>query len=123
DPPLPDDRDWERPAILVELSGPDGGLFLERNAEGLRALEHIAQQMLRLTGEEHERVAFDSQGYRAVRLPEVRTAAAVAAGRLRSRKLSSRRSRNHPRKTSPSPSKKTSTSSPCISWCATRTSG
>src|SRR5207302_11487114 len=78
DPPLPEDRDWERPAVLVELSGPDSGLLLERNAEGLRALEHIAQQMLRLTGDEHEKVAFDSQGYRAVRLQELRTAASVA---------------------------------------------
>src|SRR5204863_5761181 len=61
----------------------DSGLLLERNAEGLRALEHIAQQLLRLTGDEHEKVAFDSQGYRAVRLQELRTAAAVAAERVR----------------------------------------
>jgi spoIIIJ-associated protein len=83
DPPLPEDRDWERPAVLVELSGPDSGLLLERNAEALRALEHLAQQMLRLSGDEHEKVAFDSQGYRAVRLQELRTAASVAAERVR----------------------------------------
>ncbi|MBV8053543.1 MAG: single-stranded DNA-binding protein, partial [Acidobacteriaceae bacterium] len=30
DPPLPEERDWERPEILVELSGPDSTLLLER---------------------------------------------------------------------------------------------
>ena len=83
DPPLPADRDWERPEILVELSGPDSGQLLERNAEGLRAFEHIAQQMLHLAGNEHERVAFDAQGYRALRLEELRAAAQVAAERVR----------------------------------------
>ncbi len=83
DPPLPADRDWERPEILVELAGPDSAQLLERNAEGLRAFEHIAQQMLHLAGNEHERVAFDAQGYRALRLEELRAAAQVAAERVR----------------------------------------
>src|SRR5437588_8256954 len=83
DPPLPADRDWERPEILVELAGPDSAQLLERNAEGLRAFEHIAQQMLHLSGDQHEKVAFDAQGYRALRLEELRTAAQVAAERVR----------------------------------------
>ena len=32
DPPLPEERDWERPEILVEFAGPDSALLLERNA-------------------------------------------------------------------------------------------
>jgi len=83
DPPLPQDRDWERPEIMVELSGPDSSLLLERNAEGLRAFEHLSQQMLHLMGDEHEKIAFDAQGYRAIRLEELRTAAEVAAERVR----------------------------------------
>ena len=39
DPPLPEERDWERPEILVELSGPDSPLVLERGGELLRAIE------------------------------------------------------------------------------------
>ena len=39
DPPLPEERDWERPEILVDFAGPDSGLLLERGGELLRALE------------------------------------------------------------------------------------
>jgi spoIIIJ-associated protein len=83
DPPLPEDRDWERPAILVELIGPDADMLLERNAELLRSLEHIAIESLRLRAEEHEKVIFDSMGHRAMRLEELRLAAEVAAERVR----------------------------------------
>src|SRR5438046_9022188 len=77
DPPLPEDRDWERPAILVEFSGPDASLLLERGAELLRALEHIAQEALRLHSAEHDKVAFDCMNYRRMRLEELKLAATV----------------------------------------------
>jgi len=83
DPQLPEDRDWERPQILVEFAGPDGGLLLERGAELLRSIEFLAQEMLRLGGDEHDKVIFDCQNYRTTRLEELRTAAAVAAERVR----------------------------------------
>lgn len=86
DPPLPEDRDWERPEILIQLAGPDSALLLERGAEGLRALETVAQEMLRATSEEHERIAFDCNNYRAMRLEELRLAADVAAERVRKTK-------------------------------------
>jgi spoIIIJ-associated protein len=83
DPPLNENRDWERPEILIDLSGPDASLLLERNAELLRSLEHIAQQILRLGPDEHEKVVFDSMNHRAMRLEELRAAANVAAERVR----------------------------------------
>ena len=83
DPPLPEERDWEKPAILVELSGPDSDLLLERNAELLRALEHIGQEALRVGADEHEKVAFDCMNHRAMRLEELRISAGVAAERVR----------------------------------------
>ena len=83
DPPLPEDRDWERPAILVEFSGPDASLLLERGAELLRALEHVAQEALRLHSAEHDKVAFDCMNQRAMRLDELRSAARVAADKVR----------------------------------------
>ncbi len=55
DPPLPEERDWERPEILVEFAGPDSTLLLERGGELLRAVELLAIEMLRLPGNEHEK--------------------------------------------------------------------
>src|SRR3982750_846692 len=83
DPPLPDERDWERPEILVELAGPDSALILERGGELLRAIELLAIEMLRLPGNEHEKIAFDCMKHRAMRLQELRMAANVAAERVR----------------------------------------
>jgi spoIIIJ-associated protein len=83
DPPLTEERDWERPEILVEFAGPDSPLMLERGAEVLRAIELIALEMLRLPGNEHEKVCFDCMNHRAMRLEELRLAASVAAEKVR----------------------------------------
>ncbi|HLI63887.1 MAG TPA: R3H domain-containing nucleic acid-binding protein [Terriglobales bacterium] len=83
DPVVGADREWERPEILVELSGADSSLALENGAELLRAFEHIALEMLRLAPDEHEKVSFDCQNFRAARLQELRLAADVAAQRVR----------------------------------------
>ena len=66
DPPMAQDRDWEKPEILVEFSGPDSGLLLERGAELLRSIELIALEMLRLPGNDHEKVSFDCMNHRAM---------------------------------------------------------
>jgi spoIIIJ-associated protein len=83
DPPLPEERDWERPEILVEFAGPDSPLLLERGAELLRALELLALEMLRVPGNEHEKICFDCRNHRAMRLEELRAAAGVAAEKVR----------------------------------------
>jgi spoIIIJ-associated protein len=83
DPPLPEERQWERPQILVELSGPDQEMLLERNAELLRALELLATEMLRLPPGDHDKLSFDAMGYRAARLQELKLAASVAADKVR----------------------------------------
>lgn len=83
DPPFPDERDWERPEIMVELSGPDTPLVLERGGELLRAIELLAIEMLRLPGNEHEKICFDCMNQRALRIEELRMAAGVAAERVR----------------------------------------
>lgn len=83
DPPLPEERDWERPEILVEFAGPDSGLLLERGAELLRSIELIALEILRLPGNEHEKISFDCMNHRAMRLEELRLAADVAAEKVR----------------------------------------
>jgi len=83
DPPLTEDRDWERPEILVEFSGPDAPMLLERGAELLRSIELLALEMLRLPGNEHEKISFDCMNHRSMRLEELRMSAGVAAERVR----------------------------------------
>src|SRR3981081_1121308 len=83
DPPLPENRDWERAEILVDLSGPDSVLLLDRGGELLRALELLALEMLRLPSGEHEKISFDCQNQRSLRLEELRLAASVAAEKVR----------------------------------------
>jgi spoIIIJ-associated protein len=83
DPPLPEDRDWETPEILVDFAGPDSPLLLDRGGELLRALELLAIEMLRLPSGEHEKVCFDCQNHRSLRLQELRAAANVAAEKVR----------------------------------------
>jgi len=83
DPPVAEDRDWERPDVLVEFAGPDAALLLERGAELLRSLELLAMEMLRLPGNEHEKISFDCMGHRKARLEELRLSARVAADKVR----------------------------------------
>jgi spoIIIJ-associated protein len=83
DPPATDDRDWEQPDILVDLAGPDSTLLLSRNGELLRALELLAFEILHLQHGEHEKISFDCQNHRSLRLQELRSAATVAAEKVR----------------------------------------
>ena len=50
DPPMAEERDWERPEILVEFSGPDSPLLLGRGAELLRAIELLFRFWLPIAG-------------------------------------------------------------------------
>jgi spoIIIJ-associated protein len=83
DPQIADDRDWEKPDILVEFAGPDSALLLERGADLLRSLELLAMEMLHLPGNEHEKISFDCMGHRKARLDELRLSARVAADKVR----------------------------------------
>jgi spoIIIJ-associated protein len=83
DPPVPEDRDWETPEILVDFTGPDSPLLLDRGGELLRALELLALEMLRLPSGEHEKVSFDCRNHRSLRIQELRAAAGVAADKVR----------------------------------------
>lgn len=69
--------------VMVAFSGADQDLLLERNAELLLALEHIAHRCLRLDPRLHDRVRFDCGDYRALRLEELKLSARVAAQRVR----------------------------------------
>src|SRR3984893_10953608 len=83
DPPLPENRDWEKPEILVDFSGPDSALLLDRGGELLRALELLAFEILRLASGDHAKISFHCKNQRSVRLKELRMAASVAAEKVR----------------------------------------
>jgi|HubBroStandDraft_6_1064221.scaffolds.fasta_scaffold17510_5 spoIIIJ-associated protein len=73
---------FERRDIYVECKGPDAGLLLERDGELLRALEHVTAKVLRLEPEEHDRVSFDTDGYKAERVRHLRRLADDAIDRV-----------------------------------------
>ncbi|MEO6802217.1 MAG: R3H domain-containing nucleic acid-binding protein [Granulicella sp.] len=55
------------PELAVELSGPDTALLTARNGELLHAIEHVAAKILRLETEEHDRISFDADRFKATR--------------------------------------------------------
>jgi spoIIIJ-associated protein len=70
--------------VLADLNGADKDILLERNAEVLKAIEHLAFKALRLDPAFHERIHVDCGGYRALRFEELRMTARVAAERVQS---------------------------------------
>src|ERR1700710_2041953 len=66
---------FERRDIYVECKGPDAELLTEREGELLRALEHVAAKILALESEDHDRVSFDCNGYKAERASALKAAA------------------------------------------------
>lgn len=82
DPPMGEDRDWEKPDIVVDFAGSDSPMLLERGGELLRSIECVVMESLRLGSDEHDKVAFDCMSFRRTRLEELRMAASVAAEKV-----------------------------------------
>src|SRR5215467_4689405 len=72
--------------VLADLDGRDKELLLERGAELLKAIEHLAFRALRLEPAYHEKIHIDSGGYRALRFEELKMTARVAAERVQQTK-------------------------------------
>jgi spoIIIJ-associated protein len=71
--------DFETPDIIVKFKGADVELLLGNKAELLLAFELVTQEMLRLHSDDHSRISFDANDYRALRIEELRASASVAA--------------------------------------------
>ncbi|MGH9586723.1 MAG: protein jag [Acidobacteriaceae bacterium] len=69
--------------IYVELAGPDAPLLTQRGGELLRALEHVAAKIIRLENEEHDKVSFDANNFKALRARELKMQADTAAEKVR----------------------------------------
>jgi spoIIIJ-associated protein len=74
---------FERRDIYVECKGPDTDLLLGSDGELLRSLEHLAAQMLRLEPDDHDRVSFDANGFKAARARALRAAADNAIAKVK----------------------------------------
>lgn len=68
--------------VLANLDGRDQEILLERGADVLKAMEHLAFKALRLEPVYHEKIHIDSGGYRALRFEELKMTARVAAERV-----------------------------------------
>ena len=82
DPPAGEGSEWERPAILVDFSGPDSNLFVARGGELLHALEMVVLEAVGGMLDEHERIVFDALGFRQARTDELVMSARVAAEKV-----------------------------------------
>ena len=77
------DRDYESPELVVNFTGQDTGLLLENKGELLKALEQVALEALRLDHDAHEKIIFDCQEYRLLRIEELGLAAQAAADKVK----------------------------------------
>ncbi len=75
--------DFENPDIIVKFTGPDVDLLLANRAEFLLALELVTQEALRLHSDDHSRISFDANDYRALRIEELRISASAAAEKVK----------------------------------------
>jgi spoIIIJ-associated protein len=75
--------EFENPDVVVKFGGRDVDLLLANRAELLLALELIAQESLRMHSDDHSRVSFDANDYRALRIEELRVSALAAADKVK----------------------------------------
>jgi spoIIIJ-associated protein len=72
------------PLLTVDFTGPDTPLLLARSGELLHAIEHIAAKILGLESDDHDRVSFDAEGFKANRDRELFRSAEIAIEEVRS---------------------------------------
>jgi spoIIIJ-associated protein len=75
--------DFENPDLIVKFTGEDVDLLLANRAELLLALELVTQEMLRMHSDDHSRISFDANDYRALRIEELRVSALAAAEKVK----------------------------------------
>jgi spoIIIJ-associated protein len=79
----PPHEDFENPDLLVKFSGPDTEILLANKGEVLLAFEQLAQEVLRMGGDEHALLCFDANDFRVMRVEELRLSALTAAEKVK----------------------------------------
>ncbi|HUQ92825.1 MAG TPA: R3H domain-containing nucleic acid-binding protein [Bryobacteraceae bacterium] len=77
----------EDPELVIRFSGRDVDIVLANKAELLLALEYLTMEALKMPSNHHERVCFDANDYRMLRIAELRLSAAAAADKVKRSKL------------------------------------
>jgi spoIIIJ-associated protein len=72
----------ESPEYVVDFTGADTDLLVERNGALLDALEHVVLKAARLREEHLRKIVFDCEDWRRLRTEELRLTAHVAAERV-----------------------------------------
>jgi spoIIIJ-associated protein len=75
-------EELESPEYVVDFSGPDADLLLEKNATLLNALEYVVLRAVRLDEAYFGKITFDCQEWRRLRAEELRLTAQMAAERV-----------------------------------------
>ena len=75
--------DFENPDVVVTFKGRDVEYLLANKAELLLAMEQLTMEMLAMTPDEHSRLQFDANDYRALRIEELRLSALTAAEKVK----------------------------------------
>jgi spoIIIJ-associated protein len=75
--------EYENPDLVVQFEGGDIDLLLANKAELLLALELVTMELLRMHSDDHSRISFDANDYRALRFEELRSSALDAAERVK----------------------------------------
>lgn len=78
----PSEEDLETPEYVVDFSGPDSDLLVEKGATLLNALEYLVLKGVRLEEELFGRITFDCKDWRRLRARELQLTAQVAAERV-----------------------------------------
>jgi spoIIIJ-associated protein len=78
----PSDDPFESVEYVVDFSGPDADLLLEKHGALLDALEHVVLKAVRLKEELFGKITFDCGDWRRLRTEELKLTAQVAAERV-----------------------------------------
>jgi spoIIIJ-associated protein len=73
----------EDPELVVRFGGNDVDLLLANKGELLLSLEYLTMEALKMPSEHHERVCFDANDYRMLRIAELRLSATTAADKVK----------------------------------------
>jgi spoIIIJ-associated protein len=78
----PEGEEFGAPEYVVDFSGADADLLVEKNGTLLDSLEYLVLKAVRLEEGLYTKITFDSRGWRRLRAEELKLTARVAAERV-----------------------------------------